>query len=123
MLLYSFLSFNLVFYISIFFFFFFLMIRRPPRSTLFPYTTLFRSSDRAAVFDPGDGAAANPPSPCRSHQAIGSRGSPEAQPAAGGAGPTHRRRGARLQQPSDRYTRLGRPVAAAASRRGTAAAL
>src|SRR5712675_3257281 len=29
-------------------FFFFLMIRRPPRSTLFPYTTLFRS-DRGAV--------------------------------------------------------------------------
>src|SRR2546430_17167841 len=27
-------------------FFFFLMIRRPPRSTLFPYTTLFRSADR-----------------------------------------------------------------------------
>src|SRR3712207_8964322 len=26
--------------------FFFLMIRRPPRSTLFPYTTLFRSLDR-----------------------------------------------------------------------------
>src|SRR2546429_7878235 len=29
--------------ILIFIFFFFLMIRRPPRSTLFPYTTLFRS--------------------------------------------------------------------------------
>src|SRR5229473_1609915 len=29
-----------------FFFFFFLMIRRPPRSTLFPYTTLFRPADR-----------------------------------------------------------------------------
>src|SRR6266513_3921018 len=29
-----------------FVFFFFLMIRRPPRSTLFPYTTLFRSPDR-----------------------------------------------------------------------------
>src|SRR5437588_2380756 len=29
--------------LSSFFFFFFLMIRRPPRSTLFPYTTLFRS--------------------------------------------------------------------------------
>src|SRR6266702_7568389 len=29
-----------------FFFFFFLMIRRPPRSTLFPYTTLFRSRCR-----------------------------------------------------------------------------
>src|SRR2546428_10269833 len=34
------------------FFFFFLMIRRPPRSTLFPYTTLFRSISlpRAGVF-------------------------------------------------------------------------
>src|SRR6266850_5235739 len=29
------------------FIFFFLMIRRPPRSTLFPYTTLFRSRRRA----------------------------------------------------------------------------
>src|SRR3712207_7792058 len=32
-------------------FFFFLMIRRPPRSTLFPYTTLFRSCGR----EPGHG--------------------------------------------------------------------
>src|SRR5438874_10662405 len=31
-----------------FFFFFFLMIRRPPRSTLFPYTTLFRSLGRCS---------------------------------------------------------------------------
>src|SRR5689334_24882071 len=31
----------------LFFLFFFLMIRRPPRSTLFPYTTLFRSVQRA----------------------------------------------------------------------------
>src|SRR6266496_5786490 len=31
------------------FFFFFLMIRRPPRSTLFPYTTLFRSSAARAT--------------------------------------------------------------------------
>src|SRR6266511_20356 len=29
-------------------FFFFLMIRRPPRSTLFPYTTLFRAAGRPA---------------------------------------------------------------------------
>src|SRR6266702_7342771 len=37
--------------ISSFRFFFFLMIRRPPRSTLFPYTTLFRStSDGRAHF-------------------------------------------------------------------------
>src|SRR5580698_1160294 len=31
------------FIFPLYFFFFFLMIRRPPRSTLFPYTTLFRS--------------------------------------------------------------------------------
>src|SRR5205807_9740074 len=36
-----------------YFFFFFLMIRRPPRSTLFPYTTLFRSR-------PQSGHAARP---------------------------------------------------------------
>src|ERR1039458_1218411 len=33
-------------YYSVIVLFFFLMIRRPPRSTLFPYTTLFRSSER-----------------------------------------------------------------------------
>src|SRR5688572_31313160 len=44
------MSFHLYVFVSstcscsvLFFFFFFLMIRRPPRSTLFPYTTLFRS--------------------------------------------------------------------------------
>src|SRR5256885_14155891 len=38
----------------VYFLFFFLMIRRPPRSTLFPYTTLFRSFDlleRHALLD------------------------------------------------------------------------
>src|SRR5699024_7571870 len=30
------------------------MIRRPPRSTLFPYTTLFRSQQQAAEFDEGE---------------------------------------------------------------------
>src|SRR5258707_12076216 len=34
-----FVAFSLIFFV-----FFFLMIRRPPRSTLFPYTTLFRSA-------------------------------------------------------------------------------
>src|SRR5260221_430995 len=33
-------------------FFFFLMIRRPPRSPLFPYTTLFRSRTVAGLFPP-----------------------------------------------------------------------
>src|SRR5215204_7475579 len=37
------------------FFFFFLMIRRPPRSTLFPYTTLFRSPAGAGRPWPGAG--------------------------------------------------------------------
>src|SRR5689334_24867487 len=35
----------------LFHFFFFLMIRRPPRSTLFPYTTLFRSYRLGKLFD------------------------------------------------------------------------
>src|SRR5437870_13918486 len=42
-----------VFCFLVLFFFFFLMIRRPPRSTLFPYTTLFRSSRRTSVWSPG----------------------------------------------------------------------
>src|SRR5438128_10411010 len=40
------------------FLFFFLMIRRPPRSTLFPYTTLFRSSPAL----PNSGVQTRPPS-------------------------------------------------------------
>src|SRR5437773_3786143 len=39
----SFSRFTLTYFSFFFLFFFFLMIRRPPRSTLFPYTTLFRS--------------------------------------------------------------------------------
>src|SRR5256885_10045333 len=52
-------------------FFFFLMIRRPPRSTLFPYTTLFRSRRRgssapgASPSGRGGGVRASRPSvPC-----------------------------------------------------------
>src|SRR3989442_3750400 len=40
-----------------FLFFFFLMIRRPPRSTLFPYTTLFRSGPHADIHPRRSGAA------------------------------------------------------------------
>src|ERR1043165_3734040 len=36
----------MLYIMSLFLLFFFLMIRRPPRSTLFPYTTLFRSTER-----------------------------------------------------------------------------
>src|SRR5256885_15291822 len=56
------------------FFFFFLMIRRPPRSTLFPYTTLFRS--RRGVHRRGAG----PLAPCLRHR-DGTRA--VARPAAG----------------------------------------
>src|SRR3989440_1438366 len=57
-----------------FFFFFFLMIRRPPRSTLFPYTTLFRSA----------GLSVSP----RSHHCIS--GGHHAQPAHNRAAVVHR---------------------------------
>src|SRR2546427_4173010 len=41
-------------------FFFFLMIRRPPRSTLFPYTTLFRSYVENVASDPRYARQARP---------------------------------------------------------------
>src|SRR6266550_2305922 len=46
MCVYLFIVCSCPFFRIFFFFVFFLMIRRPPRSTLFPYTTLFRSTDR-----------------------------------------------------------------------------
>src|SRR3712207_9502723 len=57
-------------------FFFFLMIRRPPRSTLFPYTTLFRSvgtrSAALALKGPSCSVhappAPRPPGACRSEE-------------------------------------------------------
>src|SRR2546430_17645175 len=49
MTLFFIVLFNILSYIS-YFFFFFLMIRRPPRSTLFPYTTLFRSRSCCSYF-------------------------------------------------------------------------
>src|SRR5258705_13928716 len=49
---------------------FFLMIRRPPRSTLFPYTTLFRSPARAgsAICSPGTLTSPPPSPPQRSEE-------------------------------------------------------
>src|SRR5215203_1593849 len=58
------------------FFFFFLMIRRPPRSTLFPYTTLFRSGDRREVDQdgrPGEAREGRRPA----HEAAPGEGEPE----------------------------------------------
>ena len=42
---------NLTYLLIVLLFFFFLMIRRPPRSTLFPYTTLFRSANNSDGLD------------------------------------------------------------------------
>src|SRR3712207_7474175 len=44
------------------------MIRRPPRSTLFPYTTLFRSTHRACTFHPRLGSADTLPGRRRGEQ-------------------------------------------------------
>src|SRR3712207_8886314 len=49
------------------------MIRRPPRSTLFPYTTLFRSRLRG-VRDPPDGARAGAGGARGAVRAVGRRG-------------------------------------------------
>src|SRR5215207_10274602 len=72
-----------------FIFFFFLMIRRPPRSTLFPYTTLFRSSS------PGRPRSAPPPA------ASGPRRWAESR--------TSRRRGRRVRRPRTAPTRPSSP--------------
>src|SRR3712207_7056926 len=61
-------------------FLFFLMIRRPPRSTLFPYTTLFRSEhrdrDREARDDAGGGALTARPAGRSAREGAGHTGAP-----------------------------------------------
>src|SRR5687767_15226835 len=59
------------------FFFFFLMIRRPPRSTLFPYTTLFRSRSPRAK---SAGCMSTPRTPARPRSARKTVGSGTAPP-------------------------------------------
>src|SRR2546430_12804871 len=49
------------------------MIRRPPRSTLFPYTTLFRSPDAGARAGRRCGPGAAPPASTRDCRASGAR--------------------------------------------------
>src|SRR3712207_8285452 len=63
------------------------MIRRPPRSTLFPYTTLFRSSRTKTHTTPAPSAAASP-----HHSALDTPPSPaHASPACSSAPPTSSR--------------------------------
>src|SRR2546425_3706135 len=63
------------FFSFFFFFFFFLMIRRPPRSTLFPYTTLFRSIAGLGLPVPAR-SDRNGPAPPGAQQALGGSGRP-----------------------------------------------
>src|SRR2546427_12755730 len=61
-------------------FFFFLMIRRPPRSTLFPYTTLFRSHRERRRGDvSGEGGGPRPRRGRRPEGGAGARGKKASQ--------------------------------------------
>src|SRR2546422_8542397 len=83
--MYSLYSFAYTLYFT-FFFFFFLMIRRPPRSTLFPYTTLFRSSPRSMTIS----ACSSPESAARTARSA--------------AIPSRRRRSSRWWMRSEEHT-------------------
>src|SRR2546422_8555302 len=77
------------------------MIRRPPRSTLFPYTTLFRSHAAGAGHEPGGGAelrreAAEAPRDCGRALGFSGRGLGGAARAAGGAPRRRDRKSTRL---------------------------
>src|SRR5256885_12081103 len=64
-----------------YFFFFFLMIRRPPRSTLFPYTTLFRSAQAGVRVGHRGAVAARASGPRRAvgHRARGAGREPRSE--------------------------------------------
>src|SRR2546425_63165 len=95
-------------------FFFFLMIRRPPRSTLFPYTTLFRSDREGVAAPPGAALRAARDGPvARRPLASSSRKSPDLcrPPAAHRVRPSHeetRDDSEPLRRLGDRHRALGR---------------
>src|SRR2546429_1691768 len=64
---------------SSFSFFFFLIIRRPPRSTLFPYTTLFRSVARSSTHIPAPTSGARRPENPLPATASGARLAPRSE--------------------------------------------
>src|SRR5277367_6883010 len=84
------------------FFFFFLMIRRPPRSTLFPYTTLFRSrrADDPRVEEPDIGA--------RNADRVSAGETPFGRTGAGGGLSMIRKRGCRRSDKIMRKRKIGR---------------
>src|SRR2546430_12631017 len=83
------------------------MIRRPPRSTLFPYTTLFRSHDpRRARVDGGPGAAAPPPPAAPGACLVASPAGRARLPAAGPARDRSEEHTSELQSQSNLVCRL-----------------
>src|SRR3712207_6857383 len=66
------------------FIFFFLMIRRPPRSTLFPYTTLFRSAPAAVAVDRRTGPGRRQGTQGRGAAGVSRPAGPLPRPAAAG---------------------------------------
>src|SRR2546427_1845843 len=88
--------FSVYIHASFFYFFFFLMIRRPPRSTLFPYTTLFRSHPVQLSLDRNDTSAAQ-------HYINGYIGSTADVPEGGGRSEEHT---SELQSQSNLVCRL-----------------
>src|SRR5690349_23141591 len=62
------------------------MIRRPPRSTLFPYTTLFRSAARRTRHRAGQAAQADQPPGARPHPGAAGRAGAEERAVGGGTG-------------------------------------
>src|SRR3712207_7880936 len=58
------------------------MIRRPPRSTLFPYTTLFRSKQALLIEQLGRPSGARISAPCERARLAGAYGAGRAHPAA-----------------------------------------
>src|SRR2546430_8896231 len=85
------------------------MIRRPPRSTLFPYTTLFRSTSRATRPEPvpthGAGILRRSGAPIRARQPAGAR-RPQDEIGRGGACPRSEEHTSELQSQSNLVCRL-----------------
>src|SRR5256885_16729618 len=94
------------------FFFFFLMIRRPPRSTLFPYTTLFRKPSLSAAPAARDtGPRKGPAGPGLAHLRRRTRARAPAPRAGPGHGAARARgRAARLAAAGARPCAAGPPV-------------
>src|SRR2546422_10306615 len=102
--------------LAVFSFFFFLMIRRPPRSTLFPYTTLFRTRGGTGVgcsARRGDGGArGGHRAPARRWADGVRRGRAERESRGGGrAGPPRGAAGAGEGRPVGAACRRGRRAA------------